>query len=327
LQMKRFAVNAGDFIVSCSGTIGRISQISEVAPRGIINQALLKITLDTDIIDSRYFRNYFRWETFQNRILDRTQGGAMHNLVGMPIFKSTLIALPPTREQMGIAEALEDTNASIETLQQLIAKKEAIKQAVTQQLVIGKTRLSGFTGEWEPRRLTDLLSYEQPGPFLVRTSTQLKNGRVPVLTAGKTFLLGYTNESDGVYSAHPVIIFDDFTTASQFVDFDFKAKSSAMKILSARSGANLRFLYERMQLIKLPVGDHKRYWISEYSRQTIDVPELKEQEAIAEVLKDCTDEIRSLRLRLSKACAVKQGMMQELLTGRTRLPVMEEVTT
>ncbi len=199
-----------------------------------------------------------------------------------------------------------------------------VKQDMVQQILTGEIRLPGFTREWESRRLADLLSYEQPGPFLVRTSTQLENGRVPVLTAGKTFLLGYTNETDGVYHAHPVIIFDDFTTATQFVDFDFKAKSSAMKILSSRPGTNLRFIYERMQLIRFQLGDHKRYWISEYSRQTIKVPEPGEQDAIAEVLQTFTDEIRTLRLRLAKANAIKQGMMQELLSGRTRLPIKEE---
>jgi type I restriction enzyme S subunit len=228
------------------------------------------------------------------------------------------VPVDPT-EQRGIAEALADVDRQVDALERLIAKKEAIKQGVMQELLTGEIRLPGFVHKWKPQRLADLLGYEQPGPFLVRTSAQLEQGRVPVLTAGKTFLLGYTNEMDGIYRAHPVIIFDDFTTASQYVDFAFKAKSSAMKILSARSGANLRFLYERMQLIKFPLGDHKRYWISEYSQEVIGVPELKEQEAIADVLQGCADELLYLRLRLTKAKSIKQGMTQELLTGRTRL--------
>ena len=146
-----------------------------------------------------------------------------------------------------------------------------------------------------------------------------------MLTAGKTFILGYTNEVEGIYASHPVIIFDDFTTASQYVDFDFKAKSSAMKILSARPGVDLRFAYERMKLIEFPLGDHKRYWISEYSKQEIEVPSQKEQTAISHVIADADRELALLELRLTKARALKQGMMQELLTGRTRLPVQEAV--
>lgn len=277
---------------------------------------------DDDTADSLFLAYLFTSGVGRRLMKTLAQGAIRYNL-SRSQFRNVVVTLPPIDEQRAIAAALSDADELIVALQRLIAKKEAIKQGMRQQLLTGKTRLSGFTRKWRPKRLSALLSYEQPGPFLVRTSTQLENGRVPVLTAGKTFLLGYTNELDGVYRAHPVIIFDDFTTASQFVDFDFKAKSSAMKILSARSGASLRFIYERMQLIKFPLGDHKRYWISEYSGQTIDVPEPKEQDAIADVLEHCTDEIRSLRLRLAKAKFIKQGMMQELLTGRTRLPVME----
>jgi len=233
------------------------------------------------------------------------------------------LAVPPSYEQRAIGRALDDVNDLITTLERMIAKKEAIKQGMMQQLLTGRIRLPGFSLPWQPRRLSEMLSYEQPGRYLVQTSKQLDTGRVPVLTAGKTFILGYTNEIHGIYTAHPVIIFDDFTTASKYVDFDFKAKSSAMKILSARIGVNLRFVYERMQLIDFPLGDHKRYWISEYSKQEILVPNEPEQAAIAEVVSDSEAEITALRERLSKARAMKQGMMQQLLTGRTRLPLQE----
>lgn len=225
--------------------------------------------------------------------------------------------------QDAIADAMTDVDDMISNLERLIAKKQWIKQGMMQQLLTGKTRLPGFTGEWRSRRLGELLSYEQPSRFLVKTSKQLESGSVPVLTAGKTFILGYTNEAHGIYRSHPVIIFDDFTTASKYVDFDFKAKSSAMKILSARSGVDLRFVYERMQLIDFPMGDHKRYWISEYSKQELLMPEENEQVAIANVLADTDVEISTLRDRLEKSLRIKQGMMQDLLTGRTRLQLME----
>jgi type I restriction enzyme S subunit len=96
-----------------------------------------------------------------------------------------------------------------------------------------------------------------------------------------------------------------------------------MKILRAKAGVDLRFMYERMQLIDFPLGDHKRYWISEYSKQEVMVPGEREQRAIAWVSADLDSEIKLLKRRLAKARSVKIGMMQELLTGRTRLPVME----
>jgi restriction endonuclease S subunit len=181
------------------------------------------------------------------------------------------------------------------------------------------------TPGWRPMKFAEMLSYEQPGPYLVITTQQLDVGRVPVLTAGKTFILGYTNDDQGVYTKHPVIIFDDFTTASKFVDFDFKAKSSAMKILSGRPGiANVRYLYERMQMISFPVGDHKRHWISEYSQTAICVPGIVEQNRLSELISDLTHQVSGLLRLITKKQAIQQGMMQQLLTGRDRLPGFNE---
>ena len=203
----------------------------------------------------------------------------------------------------------------------LAVKKQAINQGMVQHLLTGKVRLPSFSGKWRFQRLSELLAYEQPGRYLVATSAHLKSGRYPVLTAGKTFVLGYTNETEGVYRGWPAIIFDDFTTSAKYVDFDFKVKSSAIKILTPRSDVNLRFMYELMQVLDFQLGDHKRYWISEYGQQMVQVPERAEQDAIASVLADADTEVNLRRQRLAKAEAVKQGMMQELLTGRIRLPV------
>ena len=85
--------------------------------------------------------------------------------------------------------------------------------------------------EWKEYTLGELLQYEQPTAYIVKSTDYNDNYKTPVLTAGKTFILGYTNERQGVYDELPVIIFDDFTTASQYVNFKFKVKSSAMKIL------------------------------------------------------------------------------------------------
>ncbi|MTK04712.1 restriction endonuclease subunit S [Micromonospora sp. CP22] len=230
------------------------------------------------------------------------------------------LTVPPSREQRAIGRALDDVDDLIATLERMIAKKQAIKHGMMQQLLTGTTRLPGFTEHWELRRLGDLLAYEQPGRYLV-SSTEYGDVGTPVLTAGKTFVLGRTTERHGIYYSVPVIIFDDFTTASKFVTFPFKAKSSAMKILSARSGVNLRYMYERMQLIDYPVVDHKRRWIAEYSKIEVEVPDDAEQRAIASVIDDAGAEVNALEVRIAKARAIKAGMMQELLTGSTRLPV------
>lgn len=181
--------------------------------------------------------------------------------------------------------------------------------------------MPGFRGEWEELELGSILSYEQPGPFLVQSTDYVDSG-VPVLTAGKTFILGYTNEDFGIYTNLPVIIFDDFVTESKYVDFPFKAKSSAMKMLSVRDNArhNIRFIYDVMQLIDFPLTDHKRWWIAEYSHLKVRVPaSIEEENAIANACSTIDGEIHVLEIQREKYALIKQGMMQELLTGKTRL--------
>ncbi|MCF8168449.1 MAG: restriction endonuclease subunit S [Rhodoferax sp.] len=241
-------------------------------------------------------------------------------LVNKSQFSEAQISLPPLHEQRAIAAVLSDVDALLAKLDQLIAKKRDLKQAAMQQLLTGQTRLPGFSGEWEVKRLGELLSYEQPTKYLVSSSEYSDANDVPVLTAGKTFILGYTNENKEIFADLPAIIFDDFTTATKYVTFPFKAKSSAMKILKPRnSSVNLRLVYEIMQIIDFTLGDHKRYWISEYSKLDVRIPDAVEQIAIATILSDMDTELAALETRRDKTRALKQGMMQELLTGRIRL--------
>lgn len=134
--------------------------------------------------------------------------------------------------------------------------------------------------------LGEVLNYEQPTKYIVSSVDYNDKNATPVLTAGKTFILGYTNEHKGIFQEKlPVIIFDDFTTAIKFVDFPFKVKSSAMKILYADpKKANIRYLFHAMQSIVFTVRKHKRHWISEYSKIKIPLPSLPEQERITNEL-------------------------------------------
>ena len=231
-----------------------------------------------------------------------------------------LVALPPVSEQHAIAAVLSDVDALLDGLDRLIAKKRDLKQAAMQQLLTGQTRLPGFDGEWEVKRLGELLTYEQPTKYLVSSDEYSDANDVPVLTAGKTFILGYTNEDVRIFSDLPVIIFDDFTTASRYVTFPFKVKSSAMKLLKPRNQSiDVRFVYEAIQLIVFKVSEHKRHWISEYQKLELRVPGEEEQAAIIAVLSDMNAELSALAARRNKTRDVKQAMMQELLTGKTRL--------
>jgi type I restriction enzyme S subunit len=144
------------------------------------------------------------------------------------------------------------------------------------------------------RALGEVLDYEQPGKYLVQTTNYNRSLATPVLTAGQTFILGYTDETTGVYEAsptNPVVIFDDFTTSFKWVDFRFKAKSSAMKILAPKVDApiDLRFLYYVMQTITYRPQDHARQWISTYSKFKVPVPPIEIQHEIVGILDTFTE--------------------------------------
>src|SRR5439155_13392329 len=157
LELERFRVKPGDFIVSCSGTIGCIYRIPNGAPEGVINQALLKISLDPGKVDGRFFLAVVRSASFQERIKENSHGGAMHNLVGMEVFRETQFQHPPTKgEQEAIVKALSDADTLIESLEHLLAKKSQLKQGAMQELLTCKKRLPGFSGEWEVKQLGDV---------------------------------------------------------------------------------------------------------------------------------------------------------------------------
>ena len=148
--------------------------------------------------------------------------------------------------------------------------------------------LDGEKVEW--KTLGEVCDYEQPTAYLVRSTNYSDQYATPVLTAGKTFILGYTNETTGIYlaSQHPTIIFDDFTTANKWVDFDFKAKSSAMKMLTSKDEKVCLLKYIYYWLNTLPadsvVGDHNRQWIGNYSQKLFPIPPLRVQSRIVEIL-------------------------------------------
>lgn len=140
----------------------------------------------------------------------------------------------------------------------------------------------------EYQKIEKFTSFEQPTKYIVKSTKYDDSYEIPVLTAGQTFVLGYTNEKEGIYNAskeNPVIIFDDFTGAFKWVDFPFKVKSSAMKIIKTQEDkVLLRFLYYKMGVLNFTSTEHKRLWISKYSQISISIPPLEVQNKIVDVL-------------------------------------------
>jgi type I restriction enzyme S subunit len=141
--------------------------------------------------------------------------------------------------------------------------------------------------DWTECCFEDLLDYEQPTKYIVKSTNYNDSHQVPVLTAGKTFIKGYTNETDGIFENLPTIIFDDFTTATQYVNFKFKVKSSAMKILVPTSKlVNMPLAYYAMQVNRVRNDTHKRYWISVFAKKKFFLPPFVEQEAIVKKIEE-----------------------------------------
>jgi type I restriction enzyme S subunit len=300
-------------IIARGATVGRMAQLGVEMTFNQTCYGLRPISeLDQDYL-------YYSMLFSINSIKSLTYG-TIFGTITTNSFEQWKIPFPPFPEQYAIATALSDADALLATIDAFIAKKRLIKQGAMQELLMGKRRLPGFNREWEKKKIGDVLSYEQPGKYIVRDTEYSENSGIPVLTAGKTFILGYTHEEEGIYRNLPVIIFDDFTTSSKYVDFPFKVKSSAIKLLKIKNEiADLRFMFEKMQTLNFVFSEHKRYFISEYQNIEIKVPSLKEQQAIAEILTDMDDEIAALEQKRAKTRLLKQGMMQELLTGRIRL--------
>jgi len=170
---------------------------------------------------------------------------------------------------------------------------------------------------WESIELEKILEYEQPTKYLVSSENYNNSYKTPVLTAGKTFILGYTDETEGIFNKElPVLIFDDFTTASKYVNFPFKAKSSAMKILKIRDNTiDIKIVFELMQRLNFKPEEHKRHWISTYSKLKINLPKSKdEQQKIAEILSEVDSAITLTKELIEKNKRLKTALMQDLLS-------------
>ena len=172
------------------------------------------------------------------------------------------------------------------------------------------------TKEYE---LGQLLTYEQPTPYIVNSTKYSDKYKTPVLTAGKSFIIGYTNEETGIYDSLPVIIFDDFTTSSKYVDFKFKVKSSAMKILTANTQLVLpKYIFYRMQIINIDHSTHKRYWIQHYSKLKIQIPEVSVQEKIVRKIEELFSEldksVETLEIIKRQLKVYRQAVLKEALS-------------
>ena len=276
--------------------------------------------LKSDLWHSCFLYTYIQSNSFQ-LVANDTSGTKMPrsdwNLVAESIAK-----FPSLPEQKAIGTFFSTLDRHITLHQRKLDTLKEQKKTYLKLLFPAKgqtkpaLRFKGFEDDWKEVRLGELLSYEQPTKYIVESTEYCDEYSIPVLTAGQTFILGYTNENSGIKYAskdNPVIIFDDFTTSSHYVDFQFKVKSSAMKLLySTSSNNNFYFIFQVLSRINYKPENHERHWISKFSLFEILFPSLPEQEAIGTFFQTLDQEIAQVEDKLASLKEMKKTLLRKL---------------
>jgi len=315
--LKRSILKMDDILFAIAGaTVGKVGVVtSDILPANT-NQALAIIRL-THKENLSYVLQILQSTVMRKYIYKSISVGAQPNL-NLKQINDFSFHLPTLPEQQKIATFLSSVD---EKLQQLTKKKSLLadyKKGLMQKIFSQELRFKDANGknypDWEEKKLGEVLDYEQPTKYIVKSTEYHNSYKTPVLTAGKSFILGYTDETECIFESTPVIIFDDFTMSIQFVTFPFKVKSSAMKILKpVNQEVNMVFVHKSMQMIKYPKGDeHKRFWISEYSKIKIKYPSLEEQQQIANFLSALDSKIVKVNSQIENTKAFKKGLLQQM---------------
>ena len=306
----KFLVKEGDLLIALSGaTTGKMG-IYSIDKTAYLNQRVGNLRIIDSSILCQEYRNIFMYSKTET-ILKLAYGGAQPNISGSVIC-SFLFPLPPLAEQQRIVTEVEHWFALIDQIEQgNVDLQTSIKQTKSKILDLAihgklvpqdpsdepasellkrinpKAEITCDNGHypqlpkgWCKCRLENIVEYEQPQAYIVNSTDYDDRYLTPVLTAGKSFVIGYTNETEGIYQNTPCIIFDDFTTDSKLVNFSFKVKSSAMKILKVAEDIEIEYVAMFMSITRLIGDTHKRYWISEYSKLCMPIPPKEEQKRI-----------------------------------------------
>ncbi len=308
-KLYRSRTEIGDLLMNIVGPpLGKLAVIPSTLPEGNFNQAavLIRPYQHKELLVKYLF--YYLSEMSEISSIS-TKGSAGQVNISLTQSQNMRIPLPPLFEQQRIVEEVERWFKLIDIIEQgKTDLQSTIKQAKNKILDLAihgklvpqdpndepasellkrinpKAEITCDNGHypklpkgWAICRLEDIVEYEQPTAYIVKSTAYSDDYSTPVLTAGKSFIIGYTDETEGIYNNLPCIIFDDFTTASRLVDFPFKVKSSAMKILQVNKGVDIKYVSQFMSITRLVGDTHKRYWISEYSKLEIPIPPQKEQ--------------------------------------------------
>ena len=330
-----YKLKSGDVLVNSTGTgtVGRTRLFDECCLGKypfVVPDSHVSVVRTAAEIDSFYIWEILSSNWGQQYLEDNLAGSTNQKELYIGVLEDMLIPLPPKNEQKKIAKEIarwekyvDNIDVVKEELSNYIkqTKSKILDLAISGKLVpqdpndepaiellkrinpgfkpCDNSHYGNLPQGWAVCRLEDILDYEQPQAYIVNSTDYSDEYETPVLTAGKSFIIGYTNETNGICDRLPVIIFDDFTTDSKLVDFPFKVKSSAMKILRTKGEINIDYIAYYMSITRLIGDTHKRYWISEYSKLLIPIPPYQEQLRIVETIETIFDKIHKITAELS----------------------------
>ena len=258
-----------------------------------------------DNIESDYLHYVIANDKFINFVMSGAKG------VKMPRgdkkqMKTYSLSLPQIQEQHKIARLLSLLDERITTQNKIIDKLQSLIRGIRND-VFGKFRKSVGVNAM----VGDVLSYEQPQPYIVEDTEYTAEG-IPVLTANKAFVLGYTSETDGIYDKGDCIIFDDFTLDCKYVDFPFKVKSSAIKILTVKDKELLRYTFEFMKYLDLSTDEHKRHYIAETQNQELFLPTAQVVRTIAHAFSALSSRMKTVTKQRNMFELQKQYLLRQM---------------
>ena len=264
----------------------------------------------TTLIDQSFLLNVLNYSADFRAFAIRQKKGGTRTRLYFSVLQNFIVSLPTIAEQARIGEffrVLDDLIAAAKKKADLLKlKKRYYLQAIFSQ----QLRFKGFTGPWQQRKLGDLLKFERPDRYIEPDGDYLSKGATPVLTANKGFVLGYTNNPEGIYDKGPCVIFDDFTLDRKLVRCPFKVRSSAIKILTANPSVDLYFMFELLEFQKFPSLGHARHYISVVEPWRTPVPDYLEQTHIGEMFRVMDDLIVAVTRRIELLERQKTAYLQ-----------------
>ena len=287
-KLDNILLQDGDIIIADTAedfTVGKATEVENIDKIKVVS-GLHTIPCRPKIkFSPRYLGYYVNSPAYHNQLIPFIQGVKVSS-ISKTLVKKTFVSFPSLAEQTKIADFLSCLDKKIETQNKIISDLKVLKKELNSFLI------SRLTNGKEPNcKIEDVIDYEQPTSYIVNSDKYIVDGETPVLTANKAFFLGYTNEKEGIYDKSDCIIFDDFTLDFKYVDFPFKVKSSAIKILTAKKSIELRYFYEYLLFLNLNTNEHKRHYISEIATLPLYLPSIDEQRRVLNFLNAISSKI------------------------------------